>query len=142
MSQYLLGDRFLCSLLEFIEAGRHKLHAYPHICFRDKAAKALHNVRAVLRLKYHIQIHGYSFCLLVVASPSHLLFFGGERIFERLIDLQENNLRSASMIVHKMKFLNPGKLTFTAIIAPLGLCLILTTCPLVPFPNSLRYSKS
>lgn len=37
---------------------------------------------------------------------------------------------------------NRCELTLTAMMAPLGRWRILTTCPLVPLPNSLRYSKS
>lgn len=34
------------------------------------------------------------------------------------------------------------RICLTAMIAPLGLCFILTTCPLVPLPSSLKYSRS
>lgn len=114
---------FLGSFLKLIEAGRHQFHANPHISFVDETSQALNDVGAVMRLQHDIQVHCDSFCLLIVASSAHLL----KKIPIRIDETDDRDL---------------ARLTLTAIIAALGLCLILTTWPLVPLPSSSRYSKS
>ena len=69
-----LGDRLVPHLLEqLVEARGHELHADPDVCVGDEAAQTLDDVRTVVRLEHHIQIHRDALVLLRVPAPPHLL---------------------------------------------------------------------
>lgn len=67
--------RYWCSqaLEQFVKTGGHKLHAYPDISFSNKTAQTLHNVRAVVRFQYYVQVHYNPFVFFTVTGSSHLL---------------------------------------------------------------------
>lgn len=128
---------------ELIETRWHQFHTNPYICVGYKTTETLYNVWAIVRFKHHINIHNNSFLFFRVVCSSHLLQWNNwEFQCELAHSAEESNQTCGSSLSVGRRRKQKWWITLTAINLLVGLCLILTTWPLVPLPNSPKSSKS
>lgn len=72
LSKDSLWDRALDSLLQLLSTGSHQLHGDEYIRAGNYGAVALDDVRAVMTLQHHVQVHQDPLVLILVSCAAHL----------------------------------------------------------------------
>lgn len=72
-AQNILRHRLIELFGQFVKTRLHELHANPNVRIGNKIAQAMHDVRAIVRFQYNVEIVPNALGLFIVICSSHLL---------------------------------------------------------------------